>query len=66
MRRENLLQFEGKRVILLLKNGFQYKGKLLSVNEDVIGFFDRKYGISVFTMDSISSVMLWGEDDKSK
>lgn len=42
MDHESLIQYVGKQVKLSLENGFWYKAKIISVNEESVTFIELK------------------------
>ena len=42
MDHESLSQYVGKQVKLVLENGFWYKAKIISINEETVTFIELK------------------------
>ena len=56
MKREDLIGYEKKKVLLVLKNGYNYTGKTLEFNEETIKILD-KFNLTVkLDIDSISVI----------
>ena len=56
MEKKDLLEFAGKKVKLISKNGWIYSGKVLEITEQVLTLNDRKIGKIKFSCYDISSI----------
>lgn len=65
MKYEDILKYEGKKVIVLLKNNYRYKGTVIKVISDSI-ILNDKYGQDVLiSFDTISTLSEYlGFEDK--
>lgn len=60
MRKEDINGFLGKRVKIVLKNGYFYTGEITKLNEDSLHFLDRYNHKLVFSLDVIDGVLTLG------
>lgn len=56
MNNEYLKELVGKTLRLSLKNGFYYKGKILSVGEDFLVILDKVGKKVIISLDTIDTV----------
>lgn len=59
--KENLKNFINKTIFLKINNGFRYKGKIISIEDETIIFNDRKVGECLFDINSVDSIIPTGD-----
>ena len=58
MNKEYLEELEGKNIKIILKNNFQYNGKIVSISGDSVKFKDQYEDIVLISLDNIKFVKL--------
>ncbi|MHA1471087.1 MAG: LSM domain-containing protein [Candidatus Asgardarchaeia archaeon] len=54
--KEELNKNIGKIVLIFLKNGFRYKGKLIALDNDFLKINDFKSGVEIISIDSVQQM----------
>ena len=64
MKSEDLQEFEGKHLKIVLKTNFIYKGEIVSLGTDHLKFSDQRTGLMLISYEDISIVLISEEKNK--
>ena len=56
MQEEDLKEFEGKNIKIVLNNNYQYNGEIISLSRDSLKFKDKYNAVILISLDHIKFV----------
>lgn len=57
MMKQDIIQFQGKTIKLLLKNSYNYTGDILSISDDSITLLDKYHNTVLISINDITTIM---------